>query len=112
MKENKPAPHKSQLGLANGMTTGACARVAKFSFGKYVKQIEKNFSTWMFDVLVYESLPDEETGEEILFTDAYGKDFIKYWQEFWGGDKNKSMAGFNLVIYKGTNLSDALNNLD
>lgn len=101
-------PYKSSLSLANGMTTSACARVAKFSFGKYVKQIERNEKTWMFDVLVHESMYNEEHDKEINFVDEYDESFIRYWQEFWGGNKEKGIPGFNIVIYKGRNLADEL----
>jgi hypothetical protein len=99
-KKGRVADYRSQLNIANSMTPAGCIKVARFSFGQFVYKVVKNYETWMFDVLVYEKIVDKDTGETIYFIDAFDKEFIKYWQEYW----SKGKPGFNLNIFKGIDL--------
>ena len=83
-----------KLNYACGMNASTARKLSKFIFQEFFYSLEVNLKERRFDILVYEKIENEE-GEE-YFENRFGKDYIKYFQEYWG-----EVPGFKLVYYKG-----------
>lgn len=84
-----------KLNYACGMNPSTARKLGRFIFQEFFHSLVVNSKERRFEIFVREKVTDEQN-EIITFEQRFGKDYITYFQQYWG-----EVPGFKLVYYKG-----------
>ncbi len=87
---------EDRLNYACGMSASQAKKVMRFILQEFFHKLIVNTKERRFEILIHKKITDESSGEEVTFEDRFGKEFISYFQSYWG-----EVPGFKLVYYKG-----------
>lgn len=93
--------NSEKLTYVCGMTLANVRKMSKFIFQDYYYRANANIEDWRFDIMVRESVWDEDEQRDISFVERFGKNYVRFFHEYWG-----EKPGLKLIYYKGINIED------
>ena len=90
------------LRYTNSMTKANAKQIAIFCFGKYFRCVDINERERVFEILVYDTLPDDEDENKMItFEEAFDEGFVEHFKNHFGG-----VPGWRLMKFKKEDYAD------